>query len=290
MKLAVLVAGVALAVPAAGAAPPTHDLRLPRDGSVARAERGSDAKLSARLALLGEEFHGWAAFWVHDLRTGRTASWNSDARFPAASTVKLGVLAAALRRFGPHPEESPAWPDLRELTRTSSNVAANRLVERLGGLAPVQEALRRLGMRSSTYPGPYREELSAGDAPSPPPHGHSRVTTAHDLGRALYTFQAAALGNRWVEHRSGLTRHEARHAVALLLACDSHGDNAGLLRPSLRGVPMAQKNGWLEDTRATAALVYLPSGPKIVVVLTYRPGISLAEAQRLGRRVVELLR
>ena len=80
---------------------------------------------------------------MHDLRTGTTAGWNSDARFPAASLVKLGVLAAALRRFGPYPERSAAWRDLRAMTATSDNRATNRLVDRLGGIAPVQQALLR---------------------------------------------------------------------------------------------------------------------------------------------------
>ena len=39
---------------------------------------------------------------------------------------------------------------------------------------------------------------------------------------------------------------------------------------------MAQKNGWITDVRDTAAIVYGPHGPRIVVVLTYRPGLDAA--------------
>jgi beta-lactamase family protein len=294
-SVVVLAAVAALAATAAGAGakpkqPLTVELRLPQHGSVARAERSHDAALARRLAGLGRSYRGWAAFWVHDLRTGATAGWNSDARFPAASMVKLGVLAAVLRRYGPYPERSAAWRDLRIMARTSDNAAANRLVARLGGLAPVQEALLRLGMRSSTYPGPYREETGLGDAPKPPPIHNWRVTTAHDLSRALYTFQAAALGNRWVERRSGLTRHEAEVGLALLLSTDPRGANVGLLRPSLPGVRLAQKNGWVDDMLGTAAIVYLGRGPKIVVVLVHRPEVSFSEAQALGRRVTRMVR
>ena len=309
--LATAAAVLATAAVAGAAEPPRVVLHLPAHGNVARAEHSSNRVLARRLAVLGKEFNGWAGFWVHDLRTGATAGWNSDARFPAASLVKLGVLAAALRRFGPYPERSPAWPDLRAMIRTSDNRAANKLVDRLGGLAPVHEALWRLGMRSSTYPGPYREgtsvgvgsteptksggagfagaEAETGDAPNPPPSRHWRLTTAHDLARALYTFQAAALGNRWIEHRSGLTRHEAEVGLALLLQSVPRGANVGLLRPSLRRVRVAEKNGWLEDMRGTAAIVYFASGPKIVVVLVYRDEVTLREAQLLGRRVAKLV-
>jgi Beta-lactamase enzyme family len=258
--------------------------------ALARAERGTDRRLAARLQTIGRSYRGWAGFWVHDLATGATAGWNADARFPAASTVKLGVLAAALRRYGPRPERSSVWYDLRQLTGWSSNLAANRLVRKVGGEQVVADALRRLGARSSTYPGPYRAGTAVrADAPKPPPVTHWRVTTAHDLGRILYAFQAAAAGNRYVQRYSGLSRHEARLGLALLATGSSAGENAGLLRPYLGRTTVAHKAGWMSDLRATAAVVYRRGRPVIAVVLAYRPGIGLAEARSLGRRVARLL-
>lgn len=262
---------------------------LPRSAKLARAAGPEDGALSRRLGALGRSFDGWAGFWVHDLATGRTARWNSDARFPAASTVKLGVIAAALRRFGPRPERSAAWYDLRQLAGWSSNLAANRLVTQLGGTAPVERELRRLGMWSSTYPGPYRAGSAVRDAPKPPPQAHWRVTTAHDLGRALWRLQAGAFGNRYAQSLTGLTRHESELALRLLLSADPRGENAGLVRPSFPGTPIAQKNGWISDTRATAAILYLPRGPRIAVVIAYRPEIGTRSARRLGARFAHLL-
>jgi beta-lactamase class A len=248
---------------------------------VARAERERDAQLAARLAEVGASYRGWAAFWVHDLGTGAWAGWNSDARFPAASTVKLGVLAETLRRG--HAPGSPLWYDLRQLAGWSSNLAANRLTRLLGGESRIESSLRRLGARASTYPGPYRAGTSAAvDAPKPPPHGHTRVTTAHDLGRLLYAFHAAAAGNRHVERMTGLSRTQARRGIALLV----HSVRGGLLEPYF-SAPVAHKEGWISDLRASAAIVYGRT-PKIVVVLAYRPDITEAEARALGRRVAAL--
>jgi beta-lactamase class A len=258
--------------------------------ALARAERATDRRLAARLQAIGRGYRGWAGFWVHDLATGATAGWNADASFPAASTVKLGVLAAALRRYGPRPERSSVWYDLRQLTGWSSNLAANRLVRKIGGEQVVADALRRLGARSSTYPGPYRAGTAVpADAPKPPPVSHWRVTTAHDLGRILYAFQAAAAGNRYVRRLSGMTRRQARLGLALLASSSSAGENAGLLRPYVRGATVAHKVGWISDLRATAAVVYRPERPIIAVVLAYRPGIGVAEARVLGRQVARLL-
>jgi beta-lactamase class A len=250
-------------------------------------ERARDASASAQFASLGRGFPGWAAIWTHDLVTGRTAGWNSDAQFPAASTVKLGVLLAALRR-GPA-LGSPLDYDLRAMTEWSSNLAANRLLARVGGSSAVEQALRRVGATRSTYPQGFRvgTAVHALDVAKPPPRVSGRVTTAHDLGRILYTLHAGALGNAHALRRSGLDRSRSAYALSLLLASRPSGANVGLLRPWLRpGTAIAQKNGWLHDVRHTAAIVYFPRQPIIVVVLTYAPGLDLQRARRLGQRVI----
>jgi hypothetical protein len=254
-------------------------LRLDPRARIARPELSTDMRLAARLAAIGLAYRGWAGFWVHDLRTGRTAGWNSDARFAAGSAVKLGPLLAAL------PAPSLAY-DVAQIAAWSSNLAANRIVEKLG-IPEVNDALRRLGMWSSSYPGLYRAGTSAyRDAPKQPPFTHSRLTTAHDLGRALYRIHAAALGNRLALRQLGLSRANARVALARLLASLPLGDNNGLVRPWLPRATIAQKNAWLSDLRTTAAIVYRARGPVIVVVEAYRPGITTREARALGAQVV----
>ena len=81
--------------------PPQPVLGLPASWRRAALPGPLDARLASGLERVGRGFRGWAGFWVHDLRTGRTAGWNADARFPAASTVKLGALAAVLVRAAP---------------------------------------------------------------------------------------------------------------------------------------------------------------------------------------------
>ena len=271
----------AAALPPAAGAPA---LALPKGAQVARPEGATDAALAARLAAVGRSYRGFAGFWTHDLRTGRTAGWNSDARFAAGSAVKLGALLAAL------PRRDLAY-DAQQIARWSSNLAANRVVEQVG-LDEVNGALRRLGMWSSTYPGLYRAGTSARiDAPKPPPATHLRVTTAHDLGRALYRLHAAALGNRLALAQLGVTRAQARTALALLTASAPVGDNVGLLRPWLpKGTLLAQKNGWISDLRTTAAIVYRSSGPVVVVVEVSREGVTRREALALAAEVVRALR
>jgi beta-lactamase class A len=259
---------------------------LPASASVATSAGRESSALDAGLRAIGTGSGGYSAMWVQDLRTGVYGSWNAGVRFPAASTVKLAVLTAALRKFGPRPERSPAAYDLGTLAGWSSNLAANRLVAKLGGRTVVQRELARLGATSSTYPGDYRVGTAVRPAGGAPPLVSGRVTTALDLARILGLLQSAATGKA---RGSGLTVHEARVGLRDLLASKPSGDNLGLFRPWLaRSFPMAQKNGWLHDARHTAAILYAPGGPKLVVLLTYRPGETREQAARLGREVLRL--
>jgi beta-lactamase class A len=256
----------------------------------------SDPALRSRLATIASGFRGFAGIWIHDLTSGRVGAWNHTARFPAASTVKLGVIIGALDRYGPRPERSGPAYDMAALARWSSNLASNRLLELLGngdsdaGRAIVESRLRRMGATRSSYPGEYRVGTSRHPlAPGEPPLVSSRTTTARDLGRILASLHAAANGESRGRRQTQLSRHEARVGLAMLLRSLSTGDNVGLFRPALpQGTPAAQKHGWISSARHSAAIVYANRGPVVVVLLTYRESLSLAEAQQLGRRVISV--
>jgi hypothetical protein len=241
--------------------------------------RRPDATLARRLAAAAASANGAVGIWVHDLTTGRYAGHQPETRFAAASTVKLGALVAGLRA-SPRVERGRWWYDVRQIGFWSSNLGANRLLAKLG-YAAVADGLRRLGMTSSTYPGPYRATTALR-----PPGPHTRVTTAHDLGRALHRLHAGAHGDARALGLLGLTRQQAVAALRVLASAQPVADNAGLLRPWLGSATVAEKNGWLADTRTTAAIIYRGGRATIVVVELYRPGVTYAEAKRLGRRVL----
>jgi hypothetical protein len=267
---------------------------LPNDVQKARRERRREAALASALGELGRTFPGYAAFWVHRLRTGSFAGWNADASFPAASLVKLGLLVAAIDRYGAEPADPRVAKEIRDLAVWSSNLASNRLLLRLGGSERagaelVTRVLWRLGARSSTFTGFYRLGTSvAADAPRPLPFLAYRRTTAHDVGRILFQLHAAALGRPASLRATRLSRREARVALRFLLSSPPTGENLGLFRPSLPAVPMAQKQGWTTSLRHTAAIVYGRGGPTILVVLTYRTQLAPADARALGARFVSL--
>jgi hypothetical protein len=165
-----------------------------------------------------------------------------------------------------------------------------------GGSRIVEATMHRMGAASSTFTGNYRLGTfrglrPLGDTPRPLPILTFRRTTGHDLGRMLYELHAAAVGNGLALRRTGLSRHEARVGLALLLSSTSTGQNAGLFRPWLGSrLPLAQKQGWTTKIRHTAAIAYGPAGPRILVVLTYSPSLDPRASASLGRRVLALVR
>jgi beta-lactamase class A len=257
-----------------------------------------DPALNRRLAQAGRSFRGNAAVLSYDMATGRAGGWNTDARFPAASAVKLGVLLAAVQWMGTSPERSRAMYDVSAVGAWSSNLATNRLLRVMGGGSEAEgtrlanEGLRTLGARRSTFTGSYlvgtAYSPSGGlDVVSEPPSVSRRLTTARDMAEMLTRVHRAATGAPSELRRLRLTRHQARVLLATLVGSQSLADNRGLLRAALGPtVPIAQKHGWISSARHTGAIVYTEAGPRVLVVLTYRPGLTLAAGEAFARRVL----
>lgn len=173
-------------------------LLLPRSARLARPGSAGGPAMQAVLDRAAASGPAYRAAWVQDLATGRAAGVQSTAAFPAASTVKLGLVAGAMVRLGARPEESPLAYDLRAVMGWSSNLAANRLSARLGQ-GTAADGLRRLGATQSTYTGDYivgteLQPTLPGGATISPPRVSGRVTSARDLGRMMYAIHAAAVG------------------------------------------------------------------------------------------------
>jgi len=106
----------------------------------------------------------------------------------------------------------------------------------------------------------------------------------------LYVIHAAAFGADWALQALGLSQHEAALGLNLLLSSQSVGENRGLFRRAVGPkLPMAQKHGWISTARHSAAIIYGNTGPRIVVVLTYRSGgVTHSQAALLAEAVLRV--
>lgn len=294
------------------AAPGRYDLqvRFRRDGRVIATARSSrvwllptsarhsvqpataSSALQSRLRAAAGRFNGISGIWVHDLESGVAGSWNAGAKFPAASTVKLGVMVEAMRRTGVRPEQSPLAVDIASIGGWSSNLAPNRLMNAIGGPSGAQAGLARLGAVNSTYPGNYIVATAAPPVTTvnQPPLRTGRVTTAADLGRAITTIHRAARGESAALSATGMTVAQARLLLGNLLSAQAEADNIGIVRQGFAAaIPVAQKHGWISNTRNSVAIAFAPRGPVVVVVLTNHSGLTRAQAAALGSDVVRAI-
>ncbi len=262
---------------------------MPAGWRVPAGTQRSDGHLDAALRRAAGALDGVGAAWVRDVGSGRTGGWNAEARFPAASTVKLAVMIEAARRAGRAPDRSPFAADVRAIGARSSNLAANRLLPLVGGTASVQRRLTAMGAARSTFPAAYRVATARLPDPVAPPIVSRRVTTAADLGRVLTVLYDSSLGDAGARRRSGLTSRQARFVLGALLASERRGDNAGVLGGMSADRLAAQKNGWIRSVRHTAAIVDTPRGPVVVVALTWSPVMTAARARRFGSRVLAVV-
>jgi hypothetical protein len=185
----------------------------------------------------------------------------------------------------------------------SDNVAANSIEVQMGGStsggsAMVNALCRRLGCRDTDMYGGYIPGTSppttgvarAGRATVPPVRierrpaigTYGKHTTAHDLGLLLSTLVEAG-GSRGKARREGITRHEARVAIYLLI----HARYRGLVRPNVGNV-VGHKSGWLGGVEHDAALVFTPEGTVVTVIMSQGGGVGPTGSGRYAGRVLRL--
>ena len=271
---------------------------LPPAAAPTAARPHEDAVLARKVRALALRFPGVAAVYVEDLRTGAGAAWNAGARYPAASTVKLAIAVAVMRRLGgPPPPGSELAHLLFAMLARSDNAAANELEVWLGGsesggAALVNATLAELGLRSTEmYGGFIIGTASTRPIPievrSAPAFGLGKFTTAWDLARlARYLHLAAGGRGPLVVRVDGFTPNEARYLLFLLAHSTDHGKLDRYL--GAIGAVILHKAGWIVHARHDNGLVYWRRGAFVATVMTWNASGVGASADLLAGRVASV--
>ena len=249
----------------------------------ARSAREAPAASSRRAAALVRSAGFPAGVSVQCAAGGAVVRGAADRSFTAASTLKAGIVAAALARDRGTVDGAlyrialPAIVD-------SSNDAANAVLLRVGGgsaargTARVNALFRAAGMPGTRLDGPYRTGAFPGAGPS------RKVTTADDLRRLAYLIYRAASSGDGALARAGLGRHDARLLLGLML----RATYPGLVRPVPAAGAVAHKAGWLAAIENDLAIAFgARGGPCFVGVAS--SGVSLQAATRFTRRALPTL-
>jgi hypothetical protein len=242
----------------------------------------ADDELGAAVRRLARGFAGTSAVFVQSLTTGRGAAWNAAARFPAASTLKLGIAAAVLARHDGIPSpDSWVGAELRKLLTWSDDEAANRLEVWLAGSTSaggrtVTSLLHSLGLTNSEMYGGYLIDRSPSaaiprEADEQPGFGIGKYTTAADLsGLARAVWLASGNHGPLRASEPGFTVGDARHLLFLLGRVQDPGKLDRRVG-SIPGVTVLHKAGWIDSARHDAGLVFWRGGVMVAAVMTWVP-------------------
>jgi hypothetical protein len=270
----------------------------PRAGRPTSFTGSEDPRLARRIHRLALGFAGISAVYVQNLRTGRGAAWNARARFPAASTLKLGIALEVLRVLRSQPGPATRLGTLlRKMILYSDNAAANELLiwlggSQTGGAARVNTSLRALGLADSHMYGGYILGTSA-TRPIPlrvesqPAFGIGKYTTAWDLALFHRLLHYASVGRgRMMSLPGSFTSGDARHLLFLL----THVQDPGKLDRFIGGlgVSVPHKSGWITNARHDSGIVYWAGGSFVVTVMTWNGGGVGASSDVLAGRVAEV--
>jgi Beta-lactamase enzyme family len=253
-------------------------------------------------------YGGSCAVFVVDLGSGRGAAWNAQARFPAASTLKLAIAVSALGAARGVPAPGSRLDELmHRMLVVSDNMAANEIEAWFGGSTSggsrlVNEMMRRLGLVNTEMYGGYAREpssargasdraaripLRADDQPSLRP---GKYTTAYDLGSLLRAVWLASGGiGPLLRSEPGFTAADARYLLYLLARVRDSGKLDRFVRRT-PGVTVMHKAGWIKAARHDNGLVVWKGGIVLVTVMAYRPsGTGVTEDALAGRAVTAAL-
>jgi beta-lactamase class A len=272
---------------------------LPSGSEPRQVTSSLDPVLARTVRSLTRDAGGTSAVYVQDLRTGRGAAWNAQARFPAASTLKLAIALTVLRALDGKPAPGTRLDHLLgEMLIHSDNAAANEVEIWLdgstsAGAARVNETMRALGLSDSLMYGGYETPRTpAAGAPIPirvesqPAFGVGKYTTAWDLGRLARATYLAAAGKGPLLSL-GVSGAEARYLLWLLVQVTDRGK----LDRFLGGTAVVMhKAGWLSSARHDNGIVAFSGGVFVATVMTWQTSHADALAGHIALAALKRFR
>ncbi|MBI5241945.1 MAG: serine hydrolase [Elusimicrobia bacterium] len=264
------------APPAPAPAPaPAAIAPAPAPAWAQRPEQTEWERMTSELAVVAARHPGRVAVVLKDLRTGRAWYYHPDDLFPAASLIKVPVMAAAFYKISAGElslkerlvlrrstrvggSGSLKWrPDGTRLTvedalvkmiNESDNTATAMLIESIG-LGYVQQQFPRMGL---LYTGIYPEGMSIKGGRV----AHENYTTAREMTMLLEK----------IYHGEAVDK--ASSSVMLSILKRPKAAASRLAKGLPRGWEIAHKTGLLRMACHDSAIFFTPNGDYAMTVLT----------------------
>lgn len=244
--------------------------------------QAAEGDLDARLSALAKAHKGRVAYFVKNLNTGESCSFNADEVMPTASLIKTAVLVEtywqaaegkvkletmlALKKddkvpgsgiLTQHFSDGVTLP-LRDAARLmivySDNTATNLVLDQIG-IASTGERMAKLGLTNTKI----NAKVFKGSTTSIDPAATKKYglgsTTAREMVRLLELIETGKVASP--EACKEMLKH--------LKACDDHYT---ISRHLPTGMELAFKTGAVSDARTGAGIAYTRDGPVAFCALT----------------------
>jgi len=253
-------------------------------------------------------FPGIASVFAKDLQNGQEISINADVAYAGMSIIKIAIMAEAYRYLD-QPPDVDTTKILTETMTLSGNFTANLLLRMIGegdayrGTEILNSSMRQLGLSNTFMATPYDEEVVP---PTIITEANSRTdlntepdpymqTTPADMGLLLEMIYQCSKGGGVFTfvYPNELNAEECQAMIDHMLGNQLSGeDNVPVLITAglPEAAPIAHKHGWVDDTRADAALIFSPGGDYVLVIYLYNPGwVDWDQTNSIMTRVSQLV-
>jgi uncharacterized protein YraI/beta-lactamase class A len=224
------------------------------------------------------------SFFLMDLQTGESISFESEIAFSGMSVNKIAILTALYDWLLSPPDDARAYT-IAEAMICSENISTNEVLSIIGegnpytGAERVSAFLERVGLERTFIYTPYandpfitpqspRTRITSADQVSAEPDPFNQMTV-NEIGGLLNSVYQCGYNERSPLLDTGtFTQTECRQILHVM-----GGNRIGNLIEA--GVPadvrVAHKHGWIDDTHGDAAVVFSPGGAYILVIVLHNP-------------------
>jgi beta-lactamase class A len=258
-----------------------------------------DPQLDQQIKAIAEAHHGHVALFALNLRTGQTASFQSDEAVQTASVIKMGILldAAEQVRAGKASFDErlvltkanqvagsgvlgvltpPIALTLRDtltlMVVLSDNTATNMAIDRLG-LAHINATLQAAGLQQTHLYKKVYVPAAEAMPPDQPKFGLGK-TTAREMASIMERFATChlALSGSQIQPTDGSICGAILHMLHNQQDRDSLPRYLETLDTSETGSAIGNKTGALNQVRNDIALVSTKAGPVVIAGFTWENG------------------
>lgn len=238
------------------------------------------AGLADRLQPLIAAHRGTVAVAVKHLGTGAAWSWHADEPMPTASLIKLAVMIEAYRQAAEGKVDLDRTLTLRKEDKVPGSGILTQLSD--GATFPLRDAIRlMIALSDNTATNMVLDQISiaaTGETMAklgcPNTQIHAKVFR-RDTSIAPERSKRFGLGSTTAGEMVRLLELLQRKEVVNPAACDAMlahlkacADHAKLSRYLPDGTVVACKTGYVDSSHTAAGILFTPSGPIAICVLT----------------------